>query len=86
MTFFKLSFFKANGTVYLFNVFCPDPKDDKLLLSSRLINVARGIAVLGALWYIATRVWRQIASAEPIDFHPLLWPLALGLWPISISI
>jgi len=48
-------------------------------LSSRLIDVARGIAGFGALWYIASRVWKQIAAAEPIDFYPLLRPFALGL-------
>ncbi|WP_304066917.1 conjugative transposon protein TraJ [Pedobacter glucosidilyticus] len=50
-----------------------------LPLCSRLIGVARGIAGFGALWYIASRVWRQIAAAEPIDFYPLLRPFALGL-------
>ncbi|MFC3562793.1 conjugative transposon protein TraJ [Pedobacter jamesrossensis] len=50
-----------------------------LPLCSRLIDVARGIAGFGALWYIASRVWRQIAAAEPIDFYPLLRPFALGL-------
>lgn len=53
--------------------------EDMLPLCSRLIGVARGIAGFGALWYIASRVWRQIAAAEPIDFYPLLRPFALGL-------
>ncbi|VTR41202.1 Bacteroides conjugative transposon TraJ protein [Sphingobacterium thalpophilum] len=53
--------------------------NEMLPLSSRLIDVARGIAGFGALWYIAVRVWRQLASAEPIDFYPLLRPFALGL-------
>jgi conjugative transposon TraJ protein len=53
--------------------------NEMLPLCSRLIGVARGIAGLGALWYIASRVWRQIAAAEPIDFYPLLRPFALGM-------
>lgn len=53
--------------------------DDMIPLCSDMIAVARGIAGFGALWYIASRVWRQIASAEPIDFYPLLRPFALGL-------
>jgi conjugative transposon TraJ protein len=53
--------------------------EDMLPLCSRLIDVARGIAGFGALWYIASRVWRQIAAAEPIDFYPLLRPFALGM-------
>lgn len=53
--------------------------DDMIPLCSDMIAVARGIAGFGALWFIASRVWRQIASAEPIDFYPLLRPFALGL-------
>ena len=64
--------------------------EDMLPLCSRLIDVARGIAGFGALWYIASRVWRQIASAEPVDFYPLLRPFALGLcvilFPVVIGI
>jgi len=50
-----------------------------LPLCSKLIGVARGIAGFGALWYIASRVWRHLAAAEPVDFYPLLRPFALGL-------
>ena len=52
---------------------------DMIPLCSKLIGVARGIAGFAALWYIASRVWRQIAAAEPIDFYPLLRPFALGM-------
>lgn len=48
-------------------------------LCSGLIDAARGIAGFAALWYIAARVWRQIARAEAIDFYPLLRPFALGM-------
>lgn len=50
-----------------------------LPLCSSMIGIGRGIAGFGATWYIAVRVWRHIASAEPIDFYPLLRPFALGL-------
>lgn len=53
--------------------------DEMIPLCSGLIGVARGIAGFAALWFIANRVWRQIASAEAIDFYPLLRPFALGL-------
>jgi conjugative transposon TraJ protein len=53
--------------------------DEMIPLCSDLIAVARGIAGFGALWFIASRVWRQLASAEPLDFYPLLRPFALGL-------
>jgi conjugative transposon TraJ protein len=59
-------------------------------LCSNLIAAARGIAGFGALWYIASRVWGQIARAEPLDFYPLLRPFALGmcimLFPMVIAL
>src|SRR5476649_2322538 len=53
--------------------------NDMLPMCSQLIGVGRGIAGFAALWYIAARVWRSIAAAEPIDFYPLLRPFALGM-------
>jgi conjugative transposon TraJ protein len=53
--------------------------NDMLPMCSQLIGVGQAIAGFGALWYIAARVWRQIANAEAIDFYPLLRPFALGL-------
>lgn len=47
-------------------------------MCSRLIGVAQGIAGFGALFYIATRVWRHISNAEAIDFYPLFRPFVLG--------
>ena len=52
---------------------------DMIPLSSQLIGIGRGIAGFAALWYIAARIWRHLANAEPIDFYPLLRPFALGL-------
>lgn len=53
--------------------------DDMMPLCSQLIGVGRGIAAFAALWYIASRIYRQLASAEPLDVYPLLRPFALGL-------
>lgn len=53
--------------------------NDMIPLCSQLIGVGQGIAGFAALWYIASRVWRSIANAEPIDFYPLLRPFTLGL-------
>ena len=47
-------------------------------LCGQLIGVGRGLAGFAALWYIASRVWRHLASAEPIDFYPLFRPFAIG--------
>lgn len=48
-------------------------------LCSNMAGVAKGIAGLGALFYVAYRVWQQLARAEPIDVFPLLRPFAIGL-------
>lgn len=52
--------------------------DEMLPLCSKLISVGQGIAGFAATWYIAARVWRHIANAEPIDFYPLFRPFVLG--------
>jgi len=51
---------------------------EMLPLCSKLVGVGRGIAGFAATWYIASRVWRHIANAEPIDFYPLFRPFVLG--------
>ena len=52
--------------------------DEMMPLCSNLMGVGQGIAGFGALWYIASRVWKHLAAAEPIDFYPLFRPFALG--------
>lgn len=49
-----------------------------LPLCSSLIGVGQGLAGFAATWYIAVRVWRHIANAEPIDFFPLFRPFVIG--------
>ncbi|MGL5919341.1 MAG: conjugative transposon protein TraJ [Bacteroidales bacterium] len=48
-------------------------------LCSNMAGVAKGIAGLGALFYVASRVWQSLARAEPIDVYPMLRPFAIGL-------
>ncbi len=48
-------------------------------LCSDMTGIAKGIAGLGALFYIAYRVWQSLARAEQIDVYPLLRPFAIGL-------
>ncbi len=43
-----------------------------------LIHAARWIGAFGALWFVAVRVWRNIAHAEPVDIYGLLRPFVLG--------
>lgn len=52
--------------------------DDMLPLSADMMGIAKGIAGLGALFYIALRVWASLARAESIDVFPLLRPFVLG--------
>ena len=47
-------------------------------LCSDMAGVAKGIAGLGALIYVASRVWQSLARTEPIDVYPLLRPFAIG--------
>ena len=47
---------------------------DMMPLCGNMAGVAKGIAGLGALFYVAAKVWQSLASAEPIDVYPLLRP------------
>ena len=53
--------------------------DEMMPLCSNMTGVAKGIAGLGALFYVAAKVWQSLARAEPIDVYPLLRPFTLGL-------
>lgn len=48
-------------------------------MCSQLIGVARVIGGLAALCYIAMRVWKNIAAAEPVDVYGLARPFVIGL-------
>lgn len=52
---------------------------DMIPLCGNMIGVAKGLAGLGALFYVAYRVWQALSRAEPIDVFPLLRPFAIGL-------
>ena len=53
--------------------------DEMMPLCGNMTGVAKGIAGLGALFYVAAQVWQSLARAEAIDVYPLLRPFALGL-------
>ncbi|WP_118975724.1 conjugative transposon protein TraJ [Taibaiella koreensis] len=59
--------------------------DQMLPMCSQLIGVGSCIAGFAAIWYIASRVWRHLANAEPIDFYPLFRPFVLGFCVINFS-
>lgn len=47
-------------------------------LCSNMAGVAKGVAGLGALFYVAVRVWQSLSRAEAIDVYPMLRPFAIG--------
>lgn len=53
--------------------------DEMVPLTADMAAVAKGIAGLGALFYVALKVWQALSRAEPIDVFPLLRPFAIGL-------
>lgn len=53
--------------------------NEMMPLCENMIGISTGIAGLGALFYIAYRVWQSLARAEPVDVFPLLRPFVLGL-------
>ena len=48
-------------------------------LCKDMMDVGKGLAGLGALFYVAVRIWQSMARAEPIDVYPLLRPFAIGI-------
>ena len=53
--------------------------EDMLPLCKDMMDVGKGLAGLGALFYVAVRIWQSMARAEPIDVYPLLRPFAIGI-------
>jgi conjugative transposon TraJ protein len=47
-------------------------------LCSNMSGVAKGVAGLGALFYVSVRVWQSLSRAEVIDVYPMLRPFAIG--------
>lgn len=52
--------------------------DEMMPLCSDITGVATGVAALGALFYVASRVWQALSRAEPIDVYPLFRPFCIG--------
>ena len=53
--------------------------DEMMPLCEDMLDIGKGLAGLGALFYVASRVWQSLARAEPIDVYPLLRPFAIGI-------
>ncbi|MFI3294233.1 MAG: conjugative transposon protein TraJ [Rikenellaceae bacterium] len=52
---------------------------EMLPLCEDMTGIAQGIAAIGTLLFIASRVWQSLAKAEPIDVHGLLRPIVISL-------
>lgn len=52
--------------------------EEMMPLCSQMTGAAKGIAGLGALFYVAYRVWQSLSRAEPVDVYPLLRPFVIG--------
>ena len=45
--------------------------DEMMPLCGDMAGVAQAIAGLGALFYVAVRIWKSLAAAEPVDVFSL---------------
>ena len=55
--------------------------DEMMPLCAQMTGIAKGIAGLGALFYIALRVWASIARAEAIDVFPCIVGYERAIFP-----
>lgn len=53
--------------------------DEMTELCQPMMTLATAIAALGALFYIAYRVWQSLSRAEPVDVFSMLRPFCLGI-------
>lgn len=59
--------------------------NEMMPLCGNMVGIAKGIAGLGALFYVASRVWQSLSRAEEIDVYPLLRPFAIGFCILFFS-
>lgn len=53
--------------------------EEMIPICAQMAGISKGIAGLGALFYVSLRVWQALSRAEPVDVYPLLRPFALGI-------
>ena len=53
--------------------------DTMTRLCQPMMDMGMALAALGALFYIAYRVWQSLSRAEPIDVFSMLRPFVLGI-------
>ncbi|MDF2191370.1 conjugative transposon protein TraJ [Paraflavitalea sp. CAU 1676] len=70
-------FAQVQANLENFHVVLDKVKRDMIPMASDLLGISQTIAAFGALWYIALRIYKHLAAAEPIDFYPLFRPFAI---------
>ncbi len=53
--------------------------EEMMPMCADMAAVAKGVAGLGALFYVALKVWQSLSRAEAIDLFPMLRPFAIGI-------
>ncbi len=53
--------------------------EEMMPMCADMAAVAKAVAGLGALFYVALKVWQSLSRAEPIDLFPMLRPFAIGI-------
>lgn len=53
--------------------------EEMMPMCADMAAVAKGVAGLGALFYVALKVWQSLSRAESIDLFPMLRPFAIGI-------
>ncbi|MBP2617831.1 conjugative transposon protein TraJ [Chryseobacterium jejuense] len=53
--------------------------EEMMPMCADMAVVAKGVAGLGALLYVALKVWQSLSRAESIDLFPMLRPFAIGI-------
>ena len=56
-----------------------DLYDTMIKLCHPMMDMGMVLAALGALFYIAYRVWQSLSRAEPVDVFSMLRPFVLGM-------
>lgn len=59
--------------------------EEMMPMCADMAAVAKVVAGLGALFYIALKVWKSLSRAESIDLFPMLRPFAIGICIIFFS-
>ncbi|WP_324680138.1 conjugative transposon protein TraJ [Hymenobacter sp. GOD-10R] len=53
--------------------------NEMLPLCADLVNVGRALGGVGAMVFIGSKVWRSLATTEPLDWWPLMRPFGIGI-------